>query len=135
MTKAMEISKAQFDRLAEAAAVEGQFKSRNVMLGVEFSVWLNGHMMAKSTPDAKGKYRYEMLHVMPKDNQANACYALGRKAYANGINAAAQCAEWRELLIGKKAGEPSDVDAWNKGWESAKEENLRVTFPEMYNDT
>ena len=61
MTEPVEITKAKFYKLAEAAAAEGQFKSRNALFGVEFSVWLNGHIVAKSTPDANGKYRYEML--------------------------------------------------------------------------
>ena len=95
MTKPVEITKAKFDKLTEAAAAEGQFKSRNALFGVEFSVWLNGHMMAKGTPNANGKCRYELLHVMPKDNLSSTCYELGRKAYANGINAAAK---WRELF-------------------------------------
>jgi len=70
-----------------------------------------------------------------KDNLANTCYELGLKAYANGINTAAQCSEWRDLIIGKKAGEYIGVEDWNKGFEFAKEEYLRVNFPEMYNDT
>lgn len=60
MTESIKMTEEKFNRLAKAAEASGGLKSRKVKSGMEFGIWLNNKLMAKSIPNADGTYSYEM---------------------------------------------------------------------------
>jgi hypothetical protein len=52
--KAVEIPESEFDKLAQAVSACGGLKSKKTKKGMEFGIFLNGHLMAKSVPMQNG---------------------------------------------------------------------------------
>ena len=58
MSSEVTMTKAQFDKLAEAASEDNCLARRDSEHGPEYGILLNGHLMAMATPDEDGEYRY-----------------------------------------------------------------------------
>jgi hypothetical protein len=61
MSKPVNISEEQFEKLAEVAAKGNCLKKRDGKYGIEFAVFLNGHLMAMATPTKSGEYLHFMI--------------------------------------------------------------------------
>ena len=58
--KAVEIPESKFEKLAQAAGDSRGLKSKKTRNGMEYGIFLNGHLMAKSVPTQNGGRHCEM---------------------------------------------------------------------------
>ena len=74
------------------------------------------------------------------ENQIKKAENLGFAGYKNNKNAPCQCKETTEMFEGRKVGQTPQgeastieiLNAWNRGWNKAKREEMKELFPEMY---
>lgn len=52
----VKITQEQFDKLAKAASEEDCFRGRKTKHGMEYGIFVNKHLMAKSSPNKDGEY-------------------------------------------------------------------------------
>lgn len=71
---------------------------------------------------------------MELEERKKHCFDLGYKGYKKGLQAPAQCQEWRDSIEGLKVGDYSGASDWNRGWFEAQDEDNKKRFPDLYKD-